>query len=131
MVIARYADGRIVKGTTSDFSPGKDFIHMRVASTVPGSPPATVRLRDLKLLAFVKDLEGDPRRRTRPHLRPFHRAAGRLVKVTFADGEVIVGTTATYQPNRPWFFLEPAAEDANETRIYVPTEATQEVAVLE
>jgi hypothetical protein len=50
-VVARFVDGRTVKGTTVDFLPGKDVIHVieaiwrvtpiapRTASQVPPDPP--------------------------------------------------------------------------------------------
>ena len=127
--IARYLDGRVVKGTTVDFFPGKDVIHLRDVSAPHAAPPVTIRMRDLKFLAFVHDFAGDPRGRLRGPLRRVHHVDGNLVRVTFTDGEVLVGTTSTYQPGRPGFFVEPAAESANEERIYVLSGATEDVAV--
>jgi hypothetical protein len=128
--IARYVDGRVVKGTTCDFSPGKEVFHLRDVEAPHGTPLVTVRVKDLKLLAFVHDFAGDPRRRSRGPFRRLHHTEGNLIRVTFTDGEVLVGTSATYQPGRPGFFVEPAAENANEERIYVPAWATEDVAVL-
>ena len=31
-IVARFADGRIVKGMTADFSPAKDLFHVSVAN---------------------------------------------------------------------------------------------------
>jgi hypothetical protein len=129
-VIARFTDGRIAKGTTVDFSPGKDVFHLRQANTPHGTPPVAIQMRDLKLLAFVHDFAGDPRHRSRGPFRRIHHTDGNLIRVTFTDGEVLLGTSATYQSGRPGFFMEPAAEMANEDRIYVLTQATQDVAVM-
>jgi len=128
--IARFADGHWVKGTTLDFSPTRELFHMRGADAPPGSPPVTIHVRDLKFLAFVYDLEGDPRGRSTESLRQHHPAHGTPVRVTFNDGEVLLGTTTTYKPGASGFFVEPAAEGANEERIYVVSAATREVAVM-
>ena len=48
----------------------------------------------------------------------------------FADGEVLVGTTQGYQPNRPGFFLEPADSDSNIERCYAMAAAVQQVSFI-
>ena len=128
-VIARYSSGRVVKGFTYDFSVGKEVIHVRELGSPQHDPPVTVRLRDLKLLAFVKDFEGDPQERSKGQLKPHLPASGRKIRVTFSDGEVLKGTTNAYDPHRQGFFMEPGAITANETRIYVVNASTQEVAL--
>jgi hypothetical protein len=117
-------------GTTWDFSPGKDVFHLRPVDAAHGSTPLRINTRELKLVAFIHDFAGDPRARLTGPFRRIHHHHGNVVRVTFTDGEVLVGTTATYQPGRPGFFVEPVAENANEERIYVPAWATQDVAVM-
>jgi hypothetical protein len=129
-VVARFADGRTVKGTTVDFFPAKDVFHV-IDSTAPlGAPPLEINKEDLKALFFVKDLAGDPQRvklKTAYSLRP---AAGRRIRVVFKDGEVLVGTTAGYDPGRPGFFLEPEDADSNVERCYVVRTAAKQIAFL-
>jgi uncharacterized protein DUF6982 len=57
-------------------------------------------------------------------------AGGRKIKVVFSDGEVLVGTTQGYQPNRPGLFVLPANLDSNIERCYVVAAATREITLL-
>jgi hypothetical protein len=129
-VVARFADGRIVKGTTVDFFPTKDVFHVSDAVAPVGATLVQVNKQELKALLFVKDLAGDPQRVKRMESYPIRPAAGRRIRVVFKDGEVLVGTTAGYQPGGPGFFLEPEDASSNVERCYVVTAATREIAVL-
>jgi hypothetical protein len=80
---------------------------------------------DLKGVFTVRTFEGDPDNRSR---RDVERAGlGRKIKVTFKDGEVVVGYTSGYSPDRSAFFVFPADPDNNTERIFVVTDATQSV----
>ena len=128
-VVARFADGRTIKGTTMDFHQDKHVFHV-IDMTAPGAPPVAVRMRELKALFFVEDLVGDPHRPKVREPDPSRPVGGRRIKVVFNDGEVLVGTTTGFQPGRPGFFVEPADETANEKRCYVLVAATKEVTFL-
>jgi len=129
-VVARFADGRLAKGTTSDFSPEKEFFHMSVTAHPSGVMSLAIQMRDLKALYFVKDFAGDPERVDRNEFDLSHPTIMRPVSVTFVDGEVLVGTTASYQSGRPGFFLLPADASSNIERCYVPVAATREIRFL-
>ncbi len=129
-VVARFADGHMVKGVTSDFVPAKDRFHVSEASAAPGSRPTEVQTKDLKALFFVKDFAGDPKHGDRNAFDPSHPAFGRRIRVLFKDGELLVGTTQGYQPGRPGFFMVPADVSSNTERCYVVSAATAEVAFL-
>lgn len=125
-VVAHYRDGRLVKGSTSDFLPTRDFFHV-----VPESGgPTTIYLNELKAIFFVRDLVGDPKHENRNEFDTGKPAVGRKLQVTFKDGEVMVGTTQGYQPGRPGFFVVPADPHANTERCFVVTSATREVKLL-
>jgi hypothetical protein len=128
-VVARFADGRMLKGMTADFFPNKDFFHMSV-STAAGVESIEIRTNDLKALFFVKDFAGNPDYEERKAFDPSRPAAGRRIKVAFKDGEILVGTTTGYQPSRPGFFLEPADPDSNNERCYVVSSAATEISFL-
>ena len=100
-VVARFADGRMVKGSTSDFVPTKDVFHVADANAGAASPPTRIQVADLKAL-----------------------------EVVFKNGETLVGTTQGYQPGRPGFFMVPADTNANTERCYVVTAATKSVTLL-
>jgi hypothetical protein len=128
-VVARFRDGRLIKGSTSDFVPAKEFFHVQPADAPAGTKPTLVHVKDLKALFFVKDFAG------RPDYNPTNefsgdRTMGRKIKVVFTDGEVIVGTTQGYQPGRPGFFMVPADAEANIERCYVVSASTTEVTLL-
>ena len=129
-VVARFLDGRMIKGVTSDFVPAKDRFHVAEASAAPGSRPVEVQTKDLKALFFVRELDGQAQRANRNEFDPARPPAGRRIQVEFADGEVLVGTTQGYQPGRPGFFLVPANPGANTERCYVVTASTKEVRFL-
>jgi hypothetical protein len=129
-VVARFADGRTVKGTTVDFLPGREVIHVIEANAPADAATIPIRMRELKALFFVKDLVGDPHRSKTREPGPALPAAGRKIKVEFNDGEVLVGTTMAFQHGRPGFFVEPADDSVNEERCYVMVAATKDITFL-
>jgi len=129
-VVARFADGRLVKGMTADFFPAKDLFHVSVANAPAGAKPVEIHMKDLKALFFVKDFAGDPQHVKRNEFDPSHPLPGRRIRVVFKDGEVLVGTTTGYQPGRPGFFLVPADASSNNERCYVVAASTREISFL-
>jgi hypothetical protein len=125
-IVARFADGRMLKGTTQDFAPTKDVFH--VIGSEGGAQPVRVNVSDLKAVFFVKSLVGNP---AYHEVKEFGGPAeGRKVQVIFKDGEVLVGSTQAYQPNRPGFFMVPADPLSNNDRVYVVAKAVQKVSFL-
>jgi hypothetical protein len=129
-VVARFADGRVVKGMTADFFPGRETFHVSVALAAPGSGSVEIRVKDLKAVFFVKDLTGNPSHVDKKEFDQSRPPAGRRIKVVFNDGEVLVGTTQGYQPGRPGFFVVPADPEANTERCYVVSAFAREVGFL-
>lgn len=129
-VVARLADGRVIKGTTADFSPGKEVFHVSESIASPGAKPLEIFTKDMKALFFVKDLAGNPTHVKTNEFDLSQPVAGRKMKVVFQDGEVLAGTTAGYQPGRPGFFIVPADGGSNNERCYVVAAATKEVILL-
>jgi hypothetical protein len=129
-VVVRFADGRVLKGSTADFVPAKDHFHLATIGSSPGTKPVQIRVADLKALIFVKDFAGNPRHQERKEFAGAGGTAGRRIKVFFKDGELLVGTTTGYQPGRPGFFLVPVDPDSNMTRCFVVAAATARIAFL-
>lgn len=126
LVVARYVDGRVLKGVTRDFSPNRGIFHVDVQD---GSPAVELRFRQLKALFFVRTLEGDP---AREDVRGFvHGPAetqhGKKIAVRFRDGEFVCGYTLSWSPDREGFFLFPADPNGNNQRIFVITGSTLEI----
>jgi hypothetical protein len=116
-VVARFADGRTVKGMSLDVAPERPLCHIRTAE----GQMIEVALRDLKALFFVKSLEGDAKHvegtdiaNTDPRLR-----GAKLVEAVFSDNEKVVGLAMRYPPNKPYFFLVPVDTKSNNLRILV------------
>jgi hypothetical protein len=57
-VVARYADGRLLKGYTKDFSPDKRTFHVLSSQDVHDAGEE-VEVLDLNAIFFVKDFTGD------------------------------------------------------------------------
>jgi uncharacterized protein DUF6982 len=126
LVVARYTDGRALKGVTRDFSPNRAMFHI---DPQDGSAPIELRFRQLKALFFVHSLEGDPARQdVRGFVHgPVETQQGKKIAVRFRDGEFICGYTLSWSPDREGFFMFPADVHSNNQRIYVITTSTLEV----
>jgi hypothetical protein len=125
-VVARYADGRVLKGTTRDFSANRPMFHLEVGST---HEMVEIRVRQLKAVFFVKTFEGSS---SRQDIRGFidgpeEKPQGKKIAVRFRDGEFMCGYTMSWSPDREGFFLFPADTGSNNDRVYVLTAATNEI----
>jgi hypothetical protein len=118
-IVVRYADGRVVKGYSSNFLPNRPSFHLTPYSAESGNGAIDVSLKDLKALFFVKDFAGDSSRKDEHKIAEDKKPAGRMVEVMFNDGEVLVGTTTGYDPNRSGFFLFPVYPESNNIRVFI------------
>lgn len=123
-VVARFRDGRTLKGTTLNVDTSRPTFHVR---TPDG--PVEVQLADLKALFFVKDHAGNPR-----HDEAMSATAGdsRLVggkptAVRFEDGETIVGSSNRFPPLGAFFYMLPVDPQSNNLRILVNRAATSAI----
>ena len=132
LVVARYRDGKMIRGMTHDFGPQKKVFHVSTVEkhgrTVNGKV-FEIHLSELKAVFFVKSLEG----RQDPH-SPKGLVDDKLlapglmkVRVTFFDEEILVGTTHGYTPEREGFFIAPLERDSNNLRIFVISSAVKSV----
>jgi hypothetical protein len=129
-VVARFADGRILKGITADFFQNKETFHLRPASAPETEKPLEINIKDLKALFFVRDFSGKPQHVEKKDFDPGQPVLGKKIRVTFKDGESLVGTTTGYQPGRPGFFLVPADGGSNTERCFVISAATRNVSFI-
>ena len=124
-IVARYRDGRTLKGTTQNFFPNKPVFHVKRLGGTGPDDLVEVTLEDLKAIFFVRNFTGNAKHVERKKLATGERAQGRLMEVTCKDGEVIVGTTTGYDPKRPGFFLFPIDPSANNARVFMVTSAVR------
>ena len=126
-VVMRYLDGRVVKGSTLDFSPNKPSFHLFPVGTEAPGTAIEVALHELKAVFFVRDFAGRPHYEERKQFAETERPPGRKVEVTFKDGETLVGYSVSYDPKRPGFILFPADPASNNLSVFVVFTAVQKV----
>ena len=112
-IVARYNDNRVVKGFSTNFFPNKLFFNLESHS----GDTHTIQMEKLKAVFFTKDFEGDKDRQD--DYSDEIRGAGRKMRVEFNDGEVVIGYSLGYSPDRQGFFLTPADVNGNNERIFV------------
>lgn len=123
LVVARYLNGKVVKGYTQDFFPEQMVFHV-LEQGKSGTVP--VSLTDLKAVFFVRDLVGNALRnknRAFPNVDSGPQQ-GRRIAVHFQDGELLVGYALTYSAEKPGFFVFPYDPLGNNLRVYVMRHAT-------
>jgi hypothetical protein len=123
-VIAHYADGTLLKGTTLDFFPSKAAFHVMDGN----GETHEVFVNDLKAIFFVKSFDGN---RDRPERRGFFTryTQGKKVMVEFNDGETMFGYTLSYSAKGQGFFMFPGDPGSNNSKIFVVHNATRRVKV--
>ena len=117
LVVARFVDGRVLKGTTHDFAPNKTEFRLYERGD-ERSRAVAVSVGSLKAIFFVKSFEGDSSHQVN---YSFERAGGqgRKMRVRFNDGELMAGLTMGYNAKKQGFFLIPADPHGNNHRVYV------------
>jgi hypothetical protein len=125
-VVARFTDGRVLKGTTQDFAPGKTVFHLHVWGDDHARGIA-IPIGALKALFFVKTYDGNPEHRENLDVAAAS-GQGRRIVVTFADGEVVAGFTTGYAKDKLGFFVVPADPESNNARIFVVNASVTSVA---
>lgn len=128
-VVARYTNGRVIKGFTQDFFPNKDRFHLYPAAK-PSGEATEVLVKELKAIFFVQDFVGNRLYKERKKYIEGEQPSGRKVEVTFIDGEVLVGSTLGYDPSRPGFFFFPADPKSNNIRVFAVSTAVKKVRYL-
>ena len=125
-VVIHAADGTLIKGSTQTFHPDRATFLVAMPN---GTDTVPVSMADLKAVFFVKELEV-----AHPHPRQkvftptdSNRGNGRPVAVLFRDGELLVGYTHSYNPERQGFFMLPADLSDNNLRIFVVKKAMKMV----
>jgi hypothetical protein len=125
-VVARFRDGRLIKGTSVDVDPAKPVCHIRT----PDGAIYTVELMELKALFFVRSLSGDAKHSEAMELETADRRqfGSTLVELTFEDGERMVGLTNRSSPNGNFFYVLPVDARSNNIRVLVNRSALKSVA---
>ncbi|MDI7258992.1 MAG: hypothetical protein QME90_03615 [Thermodesulfobacteriota bacterium] len=138
LVVAKYRDGRMIKGVTYNFGAEKKAFH--VFPLTEGKEEEGVKrgtevvISELKAIFFVKSLEGRKGPRTLEGLLEEEEEEGQTaamkVRVAFHDGETLIGMTHGYSRIREGFFVLPLEKDSNNLRIFVIFNAVKEIEPL-
>ncbi len=123
-LVVKFKNGKVLKGQTSDFFPNKEAFHL----TKTDNQIERITIEDLKALFFVKDFDGN--RDRQDVYNDAIPGGGRKLKVSFNDGETIIGFSVGDTPNRPGFFLMPGDLGGNNERIYVVKSSCRKVEFL-
>jgi hypothetical protein len=129
-VVVKYTNGTIIKGFIQNFSPNKDWFHLIPADKLSGRT-IEVFVKRLKAVFVVRDFYGNPHYDERKKYLEGQNPSGVKLEVTFADGEVLVGSTLlSYDPNRQGNFVIPADPESNNIRVFVVSSAVKSVRQL-
>ncbi len=128
-VVARYTNGRLIKGFTYDFFPNKDRFHVTPADHTSGKP-IEVTVNDLKAVFVVRDFGGDPHYVERKVYPKEGIPYGVPLEITFTDAEVMLGSSMGFDPKRSGFFISPFDPMNNNLRVFVVSSAVKRVRQL-
>ena len=123
-VVARYKDGKTIKGQTSDFFPNKNTFHLEQLN----GEILEMNVEQLKAVFFVRDFNGNKDRQD--SYTDTIPGGGRKLEVLFLDGERMIGYSQGYSPHRPGFILIPADKGHNNDRVFIIASATKKVTLL-
>jgi hypothetical protein len=126
-IVARFQGGKIIKGYTQNFFPNRPVFHVLPVNDASGTENLEIQVSELKAVFFVRDFMGNKDYKERKVIDPKERIQGRLIEVTFLDGEVLVGSTMGYDPKRPGFFFFPIDPKSNNVKAYIPSSAIRGV----
>jgi hypothetical protein len=126
LVVARFLDGRVLKGVTHDFAALRPKMHLEIDGS---HEMQEVAIKQLKAIFFVKTFAGYPERQdVRGFVAgPAENSQGKKIAVRFKDGELLCGYTTSWTPEREGFFMFPSDPGSNNERVYVLRAATAEI----
>lgn len=129
-VVVRFRDGKIVKGYTQNFFPNKPTFLLRPYNARNPNESVEISINDLKAVFFVRDFLGNTKHKERKRVAEGDRPQGRFIEVTCKDNEVIVGSTAGYDPKRQGFFVFFFDPMANNIKAYIVSAAVSRTRYL-
>jgi len=121
-IVIRFANGKLRKGTTADFSPNKDVFHL---NDKDDGKVHEISVRDLKAVFFVKSYDGDPAYDEK--LNVVRLGLGKRIRIRFKDGEKMVGYTQGYSANRTGFIFFPSDPACNNEKAFIVNAATDDI----
>ena len=128
-VVVRYTNGKTIKGLTYDFFPNKDRFHIVPLDNRAGETIEVI-VNHLKGVFVVRDFNGDTKYTERKTYTKEDTPYGMPLEVTFADDEVMVGSTMGFDPERIGFFISPVDPKSNNIRVFAVTSSIKRIRQL-
>jgi hypothetical protein len=129
-LVVHYRDGRLVKGATVNFNPASASFSLSMETAVGGEASRIVCLRDLKAIFFVKSFFGNSDYTPRKQFQKGDAFQGQRLRITFQDGEVMIGSSPNYSPANEGFFFFPVDSQGNTIKAWVPNASVREATML-
>ncbi|MGH9777659.1 MAG: DUF6982 domain-containing protein [Candidatus Acidiferrales bacterium] len=125
-VVAAALEGERIRGFIFDFSPLKERCRIFPTERAKADEAHEIDMRKLKAMFFIKEFTEPGGEKANPNefVGVVH---GRKLQVEFSDGELLMGSTEGYAPNRLGFFLFPANSNSNILRAFVINANVKEV----
>jgi hypothetical protein len=137
-IVARFRDGRLLKGFVRNFSIESDTV---ILSDQKANQEKRIPIEELKALFFVKNFDGSSEHIERK-VFGIRKNLGRKVYIKFIDKESLVGFI---EGEIPWdkgfslaklgkrakgFFLTPVDADSNNERVFVVGSSIEDVTIM-
>ena len=122
-IVVHFLDHTLLKGHARFFFHHQMHLLMQTLEGEERLVPFT----EVKAVFFVRSFTGDRKRQEKRAFGPGSPRFGTTVRVTFLDGEVMLGRSAGYRPEERGFYLKPADPDSNNEIVYVPQSSVREV----
>jgi hypothetical protein len=132
-VVARFKDGRVLKGLARDPSPGSGVLRLRPAGEP--SEAVEIRLEDLKGVFFVKSWEGNPAYVESDEGFADGPLAGngafRMQRTVagFQDGERMKGYSHNFAPDLPTLCFFPYDPFGNNYKVLIVCSALSDIEI--
>jgi len=115
-LVLHYADGTVGAGFSVPFADGTDLLKVETLE----SRVLEVPLAELKAAFFVKTFSGNPEYERDPDMQGLReKTRGRFVRVTFRDGEILVGEVSRDADLSRGFYLTVLDPNDNNVMVYV------------
>lgn len=115
--VVAFLDGRRLKGYLYNFSALKTFFDLLPQENPLLERGTRIDFGEVKAIFFVRDFVGNAGRQRVTAVDP--KKHGRKIQVACKDGEILVGMTEGFNPQKPGFFLFPISEQDNNLRAFV------------
>ncbi len=123
-LVVRQKDKTLLKGKSIDFDPNRLFFNMSLLSGVQ----TKIHMENLKAIFIVKDYAGN-----KDYTYSYEDVLfwyGIKIRITFNDGEIMIGYISDYISSKRGFFVTPADIKGNNRGIYVIRSSTKDITYI-